>query len=149
MVRRYISTSNPAPGSYTILLSLPILTSQKTELNVLVNMASTTRYCTRCQKSFCSSEARQQHIRDSPNHNVCHHCFSPPDYATEDESDDHLEEVHYICIPCDKQFEASSQLTQHDVAKHHMCMTCRRYFNNSKNRSSVCYLVFFVRKIPF
>ncbi|OQD76736.1 hypothetical protein PENANT_c122G03023 [Penicillium antarcticum] len=54
-------------------------------------MASTTRYCTRCERGFSSTDARQQHIKDSPNHNICHHCSSPLDYATERELDDHLE----------------------------------------------------------
>lgn len=105
------------------------------------NMPSRKVYCSRCQKSFPSFSAKQQHIRDSLNHNVCHACSFPPDYATEDDLDNHLEDEHNICTYCDRQFDTPSQLAQHDVAKHNMCMNCRQYFNTPANLSSVCLFI--------
>ncbi|CAP79196.1 Pc06g02030 [Penicillium rubens Wisconsin 54-1255] len=93
-------------------------------------------YCPRCQKSFTFVSARQQHIRDSLNHHVCHIYPSPPNYATEDELDEHLQDEHNICVTCDKQFNTPRQLVQHDVAKHNMCMTCRKYYTSPANRNS-------------
>ena len=110
------------------------LNLRNTAFNSRKKMAS---YCPRCQKSFAFVSARQQHIRDSLNHHVCHICPSPPDYATEDELDEHLQDEHNICVTCDKQFNTPRQLVQHDVAKHNMCMTCRKYYTSPANRNSV------------
>jgi hypothetical protein len=68
----------------------------------------------------------------SPHHHVCYICSSPPDYATEDELDE-----HNICVTCDKQFNTPRRLVQHDVAKHNMCMTYRKYFTSPANQNSV------------
>jgi hypothetical protein len=41
-------------------------------------------------------------------------CPSPPDYATENELDNHLESEHNIRLPCDKRFDTPSELAQHE-----------------------------------
>lgn len=95
------------------------------------------RYCNRCAKTFDSLPAKQQHVKDSRNHHLCHVCSSPHDYATEDELDEHLESQHYICVPCDKQFRRSDDLERHDIAKHNLCAKCQRYFDSPANLKSV------------
>lgn len=97
-------------------------------------------HCSCCEKSFLLPSALRQHLKDSASHNLCHICSKPPDYATENELENHLEVEHNICIPCDKPFDTPSQLVQHDVAKHNMCVTCHQYFNSAGNRNSVSYL---------
>ncbi|KAH7117329.1 hypothetical protein EDB81DRAFT_668295 [Dactylonectria macrodidyma] len=92
--------------------------------------------CSRCGRIFISSSAKQQHIQDSQSHNVCHICSSPPDFATEDELDEHLEAEHNFCTICDKQFDAPGKLAQHSGDKHNMCVTCRQCFNTPSNLSN-------------
>lgn len=83
-------------------------------------------YCDRCDRSFRSRHALQQHLDNSSNHNICddcdkdfetdwaltqHYIQSPyhhycqhcdEDFDDEDELDDHLEEEHWYCRDCDK-----------------------------------------------
>lgn len=109
-------------------------------------MQSRKYYCSRCQKSFPSFPAKRQHMKDSPTHNVCHVCSSPPDYPTEEDLDEHLEQEHNICTSCERRFDTPSQLAQHDRAMHNMCMTCRQYFNTAANLKSVCAFIFHLDK---
>ena len=48
---------------------------------------------------------------------------------------------HNIYTYYDRQFDTPSQLAQHDVAKHNMCMNCRQYFNTPANLNSVCLFI--------
>ncbi|KAH7187779.1 hypothetical protein DER44DRAFT_680191 [Fusarium oxysporum] len=90
--------------------------------------------CIRCNKGFRSASAREQHIRDSADHYICHICPEPFDYETQNELNDHLETEHHICTYCDRPpFRTSKQLDQHDVDKHNMCIVCRKYYRTIQN----------------
>ncbi|KAJ4391094.1 hypothetical protein N0V93_004709 [Gnomoniopsis smithogilvyi] len=90
-------------------------------------------FCRRCQKSFVSVRAKQQHIADSQDHHVCSKCPKHLDFEFEDELIEHLEDVHHFCVPCDRQFGAAEGLAQHDMAIHHRCRTCHRCFSSPSN----------------
>ncbi|KAL2810864.1 hypothetical protein BDW59DRAFT_66056 [Aspergillus cavernicola] len=96
-------------------------------------------FCTRCQKGFCSVPAKQQHISNSLNHNICCLCSSRPDYSTKETL---IARFPYgqkgpgALFACNRQFNKPCQLVQHDVDKHNMCATCRQYFNSPSNLKS-------------
>ena len=50
--------------------------------------------CARCQRSFGSHNARQQHLLDSAKHNICIECNDKPDFNTQDELDEHKRDRH-------------------------------------------------------
>ncbi|KAG8667800.1 hypothetical protein FPOAC1_012639 [Fusarium poae] len=88
--------------------------------------------CFRCNKNFRSHSAKQQHIRDSAHHYLCHIC--PLDYGTQNDLNNHLENEHHICTTCDlRQFRTARQLQQHDVDKHNMCIICGKYYGTPQN----------------
>src|SRR4051812_47324508 len=93
-------------------------------------------YCQRCQRSFVSGAARNQHIRDSPRHTVCHICHQ--DCDAEAKLNQHLEVDHNCCVNCDQDFDNADDLVQHDIEVHHMCSTCGDYFKSASNRDNVC-----------
>ncbi|RTE83471.1 hypothetical protein BHE90_001922 [Fusarium euwallaceae] len=88
--------------------------------------------CRRCQRQFPSQAAREQHIRDSTRHNICHIC-RVRDYEDADDLHDHLEEEHHFCVDCNEQFSTAGLLKQHDIDVHYLCSTCGRRFKSASN----------------
>ncbi|UKZ58285.1 hypothetical protein TrVGV298_012153 [Trichoderma virens] len=74
-----------------------------------------------------------QHISDSPNHHVCIHCQTLVDFVTEQQLDNHLEQVHNWCSSCDLVFEYWDDLEEHDVDEHNKCLECGNYFSSPSN----------------
>lgn len=93
--------------------------------------------CLRCLRSFDSTSAREQHILDSPNHNICANCSPKTDFSTLSLLDEHARVEHNCCTTCNIKFRTQRQLFQHDVAKHDMCETCQRYFDSPSNLKNV------------
>ncbi|KAK4084861.1 transcriptional regulator family: C2H2 zinc finger [Purpureocillium lilacinum] len=87
--------------------------------------------CRRCLRHFKSLRAQQQHVRDSPNHHVCHQCDDAQDFTTAEKLDQHAINVHNTCSICKRRFETSSNLRSHSVV--HLavdveCPGCDRTF---------------------
>jgi glycerol-3-phosphate dehydrogenase len=104
-------------------------------------MPSTTGIrCGRCDKGFRSHRAKQQHIQDSDNHQLCGYCINPTDYETEEDLDNHLEKAHHICTSCNYQgFGDAHRLAQHNMDKHNICIVCRRSFQTRQNLKMVSF----------
>lgn len=66
--------------------------------------------CRRCLRHFKSPQAQQQHVRDSPNHHVCHQCDDAQDFTTAEKLDQHAINVHNTCSICKRRFDTSSNL---------------------------------------
>ncbi|KAI8648646.1 hypothetical protein NCS57_01476300 [Fusarium keratoplasticum] len=88
--------------------------------------------CLRCQRDFRSRAAKEQHIRDSSRHNVCHIC-RVRDYEEAYELDNHLEADHHFCVECGEQFHTAGLFEQHDIDVHNLCSICGRHFNSASN----------------
>ncbi|KAJ4211280.1 hypothetical protein NW759_012758 [Fusarium solani] len=93
--------------------------------------------CLRCDREFRSQAAKEQHMRDSSRHNVCHLC-GVRDYEYADDLDDHLKDDHHFCIKCDQIFYGDWLLEQHNVDVHNLCVTCGRRFTSPSNLNNVC-----------
>lgn len=94
-------------------------------------------YCLRCEKPFNSLSALNQHVRDSPNHYLCHLCPSSLDFSSLPALDIHRETVHHYCNPCDRRFNTSGQLRDHDISEHNMCSFCGNYYQSPSNLKAV------------
>lgn len=94
-------------------------------------------YCNRCRRSFVYLRAKRQHIDDSPYHHVCYDCTDMPDFSQQEDFDNHREEVHHHCVPCDKSWPTAERLMRHDVVVHNLCVTCGRYFGSVNSLKNV------------
>ncbi|ROT35160.1 hypothetical protein SODALDRAFT_395054, partial [Sodiomyces alkalinus F11] len=61
-------------------------------------------YCERCRRFFSYPQAKQQHIVDSPRHNICHFCSDKPDFHSDEDLTEHLVEEHNMCDICERMF---------------------------------------------
>ncbi|CAG9990714.1 unnamed protein product [Clonostachys byssicola] len=87
--------------------------------------------CSRCDRYFNSPLAMEQHIRDSPKHNICGACND--DFELREDLEEHCEYWHDYCRHCSRFFDSAEDLDQHDVLQHDMCIVCGRYFISENN----------------
>ena len=79
----------------------------------------------------------EQHVANSSKHHVCTHCDGEPDYDTEEDLNEHLEEFHNACLECNEIFYDEEDLIAHDVEMHNRCATCQRFFDSPSNLLNV------------
>lgn len=68
---------------------------------------------------FCSEAAKQQHIKYSPDHNICYVCNL--DFWDESVMEDLLNDEHPICYDCGERFKNDNNLRmvrRHGHEKH-------------------------------
>lgn len=87
--------------------------------------------CDDCNRDFVSREARIQHYRSSPRHHYCDACDEH--FGDEDELKDHDEEEHSYCRDCDEFFSDQKEKDEHMDARHWFCKPCRRTFMNENS----------------
>ncbi|VUC33504.1 unnamed protein product [Clonostachys rosea] len=88
-------------------------------------------YCQRCDRQFNSESALDQHIRDSPRHNICRACDD--DFEDRDDLEQHCEDYHDYCVNCRRFFDDDEDLQEHEISQHNMCVTCGKYFSSESN----------------
>ncbi|KAH0829781.1 hypothetical protein AYO21_06737 [Fonsecaea monophora] len=82
-------------------------------------------WCDRCQWLFISTQAHEQHTRDSQNHWVCSKCGT--DEPEESSLRAHMETKHSFCYDCQANFAGVSK---HRVQFHNRCSICDEEFAN-------------------
>lgn len=82
----------------------------------------------------------EQHIRDSPKHNLCGACND--DFELREDLEEHCEYWHDYCRDCSRFFDSAEDLDQHDVLQHDMCIICGRYFTSENNLRYVSASIF-------
>lgn len=85
-------------------------------------------FCKRCCLSFCCRELYLLHIELALEHNLCIICHYTEDFETFTELQDHIEEVHLWCEPCNWHAPSYEGLMQHFKSKHMMCSICKETF---------------------
>ncbi|KAH7924475.1 hypothetical protein BV22DRAFT_1090808 [Leucogyrophana mollusca] len=87
-------------------------------------------WCDRCDRSFPHRYALEQHLHDSPNHNICHQCDI--DFSTWTGLKEHWVQspAHDYCQYCQIHFDDEDDLTDHYILEHSYCTSCRRVFKN-------------------
>lgn len=85
-------------------------------------------WCNRCEVLFVDSQAMNQHIRDSPNHNICNlpGCYN--DFAWASDYNQHFKDEHDGCWRCG--FYNIFNLEDHLVKKHNMCSQCDEFYSS-------------------
>ncbi|CAH0027312.1 unnamed protein product [Clonostachys rhizophaga] len=68
--------------------------------------------CSRCDRYFNSPSAMEQHIRDSPKHNLCGACND--DFELREDLEEHCEYWHDYCRDDNRFFDSAEDLDQHD-----------------------------------
>ena len=81
-------------------------------------------YCHRCDRSFSSSQALEQHVENSSSHFVCNECRI--DLASDDELHEHCRQLHWYCSTCKEVFESAEDLRVHRRSPDHhsKCLSC-------------------------
>ncbi|OCH85172.1 hypothetical protein OBBRIDRAFT_798460 [Obba rivulosa] len=89
-------------------------------------------YCDRCERSFVSQQALQQHEEDSNMHNACTTCGT--DFPERSRLVQHwLQSPHHdYCKRCDEHFESRDDLTDHLEDEHCYCSVCDRIFDHER-----------------
>ncbi|KAL4888093.1 hypothetical protein BDV59DRAFT_148976 [Aspergillus ambiguus] len=99
------------------------------------------KWCKPCDRTFCSQEALDQHLRDSPAHAPSYECEPcGRTFGSQDALDQHLRDspAHapsYECEPCGRTFGSQDALDQHlrDSPAHapsYECEPCGRTFGS-------------------
>jgi hypothetical protein len=101
-------------------------------------------YCSRCERTFSSTQARQQHHNDSASHNQCEVCGF--DGSTWDELLRHHRKTQHriVCQGCDDGDGAiwvpgSQEYIDH-LAEHNVCKTCDGHFESPSNLDHVSWV---------
>ena len=81
-------------------------------------------YCHRCDRSFSSFQALEQHVENSSSHFVCNECRI--DLASDDELHEHCRQLHWYCSTCKEVFESAEDLRVHRRSPDHhsKCLSC-------------------------
>ncbi|KAF9225261.1 hypothetical protein BS17DRAFT_587858 [Gyrodon lividus] len=87
-------------------------------------------YCDRCERYYQYSSSYDQHIRDSPNHNICDDCEK--DFTTWFGLKEHYVQSprHHYCQSCNNLFPSHQRLIAHYYDEHFYCGTCNKVFKN-------------------
>lgn len=85
---------------------------------------STMAYYHRCDRSFKSDPALQQHKDGSGNHWVCDDCNR--DFVSREARIQHYRSSprHHYCDACDEHFGDEDELKDHDEEEHSYCRDC-------------------------
>ncbi|RAO65028.1 uncharacterized protein BHQ10_001040 [Talaromyces amestolkiae] len=86
--------------------------------------------CARCKVSYCCRDLFMLHLETSLDHNLCVLCHYTKDYPTFTELQDHLEQEHLWCEPCNWFAPSYEGLMQHFQHFHFMCSICKECFRN-------------------
>lgn len=83
-------------------------------------------YCDRCDRSFRSWPALQQHLDNSSNHHICDNCDL--DFSTDWALTQHYVQSphHHYCQRCDEDFDDDEDLKTHYEDEHHYCGICEK-----------------------
>ena len=83
-------------------------------------------YCDRCDRSFRSWPALQQHLDNSSNHHICDNCDL--DFSTDWALTQHYVQSphHHYCQRCDEDFDDDDDLKTHYEDEHHYCGICEK-----------------------
>jgi hypothetical protein len=111
------------------------------ETALYAHCKSTSRHswCARCCRVFVSIQARNSHLQDSNKHHICPKCPGTQDFESSLALQNHLEESHYFCPDCKLYHNSFEKLQEHDVAQHHLCITCGNNFANRNNLQMVIF----------
>jgi hypothetical protein len=87
-------------------------------------------YCDRCERSFTSDRALEQHKEDSDAHWPCDDCDL--DFGSSYARDEHYRQSpnHHYCRDCDRLFNSEESKIQHMEAKHWYCRVHDRVSNS-------------------
>ncbi|KAL7893471.1 hypothetical protein HDV63DRAFT_408351 [Trichoderma sp. SZMC 28014] len=88
-------------------------------------------YCWRCERSYKTQSALDQHKIDSPHHNECPKCNL--DYETEQSLKEHMMNAHNMCSVCSQCFDCPFSLDRHYSAHRKMpagCYACHSIFES-------------------
>ncbi|TBU45968.1 hypothetical protein BD309DRAFT_989174 [Dichomitus squalens] len=100
-------------------------------------------YCSRCNRSFKSEHALQQHKDDSNMHHICYKCnkdfasnaalWCDEHFDDSRELNDHYEEEHFKCDICNLIYRSDSALHDHCCTDHtdEYCIPCKRMFKDT------------------
>ncbi|KIL00832.1 hypothetical protein PAXRUDRAFT_541288 [Paxillus rubicundulus Ve08.2h10] len=117
-------------------------------------------YCERCDRYYPYSYSYNQHLRDSPNHNICDDCdrdfatwhglkehyvqspyhdycqYCDSHFSDHDDLTAHYDDEHAYCSSCDEVFKNDFGLHEHNRQAHHYCTDCKRVFQSESNLRS-------------
>lgn len=86
--------------------------------------------CARCRVSYCCRDLFMLHLETSLDHNLCILCHYTKDFPTFTDLQDHLEQEHLWCEPCNWFALSYEGLMQHFQHLHFMCSICKEAFRN-------------------
>ncbi len=92
--------------------------------------ASAMPYCDRCDRSFQSRGAYQQHLDNSNDHHICDDCDK--DFETAEALTQHYVQSprHHFCQRCDEHFSDEDELDDHLEESHWRCQDCDKVRSN-------------------
>jgi len=103
-------------------------------------------WCDRCERSFSSYRALEQHRSSSSRHNICNSCGL--DFSQERGLVQHYVQSrsHHYCQRCEEHFGDNDDLVQHYHYAHYYCDTCEKVFSSDlglhgHNRQSHWYCI--------
>ncbi|EZF36355.1 hypothetical protein TMEN_4714 [Trichophyton mentagrophytes] len=96
-----------------------------------MDRTSTGIRCERCNIGFSLPRYYRAHVGYSINHNICRLCGDHKDFETFTSLQQHLEESHFYCEPCNWFAPSAIGLRQHNTCKHYLCVACGDYFPNA------------------
>lgn len=85
------------------------------------------KYCWRCERSYKTQSALDQHMADSPRHNECPECNL--DWETEQDLKEHMTDMHNMCSICSQCFDCPYSLDH--VGFSHVLTACSVLVNDS------------------
>ena len=95
-------------------------------------------YCQVCDRSFQSEKALDQHLSNSRRHAFdCRFCGLH--FETQTGYDDHVRDSpdHNICGICGEDLGTGDELFNHELEIHNMCEECFKYFSSPNNLNQV------------
>ncbi|CAE6449569.1 unnamed protein product [Rhizoctonia solani] len=87
--------------------------------------------CFPCNKDFPTRERFNQHLKQSSRHHYCFWCYE--DFEDEYDLDEHDEECHEYCNSCDLWLDTTDDLVEHNKEEHYYCVECDRLFISLNN----------------
>ncbi|KDR85839.1 hypothetical protein GALMADRAFT_234944 [Galerina marginata CBS 339.88] len=92
--------------------------------------------CDQCDIDFPTWVGLKEHWVQSPNHNYCQYCNEH--FYDEEDLEDHFQNAHAYCPTCRRVFKDGVGLREHyrQSEQHHYCAPCDRLFNSASNLNS-------------
>ncbi|KAF3404464.1 hypothetical protein DPV78_003040 [Talaromyces pinophilus] len=120
---------NTAPNGHWPFLTYPLRDSLSPAVPVHMSPTGET-ICARCNVSYCCRALFMLHLETSLVHNLCVLCHYTKDFPTFTQLQDHLEQEHLWCEPCNWFAPSYEGLMQHFQRMHLMCPICKEVFRN-------------------